>query len=771
MYRLNSEHDVQHRRPSRTTKRHTLGAVIAAGMSCVAIMPCDAENVRLVTPSTARLMPPTSVTAPPTARVEAVAPAPPPVRSTLTLESAPVARIASAPTDRTADSNAAPPSSIAKDGEMSLEAPSNSTLELRVARRPWLLEKLINPGGSDSQSMDPPKPPTELPDPPSLGRMPTKPRLDNQSIDLGDDDGWNRRGQMPAPRLNAVIEEPSLKLVQPREAAPITQPRQVPRLQPEPTAQPSVKPNRLGAPDQSESARIPETHRPTTQPRTPQTRTPLNVASDGPIPLTDPPAMRTRNSRPAPTTKSRSISSDAQGDNEGPSPAFVGDVDPLSDDGGVTVRKLKIARDGTPVDDSGRIPPESTSLAAPAKRSVSDLPEYVKAAKPLREVEVEARSVAPESKSEPVDEIDSMDLNSASRSKAVAPREARQPIDYAGFPQSEVPVSNTVGRLQGVMRSCLAYYHNKAEIANERSNWGMMHAIMVYGIDTQVKVDNRSYSTIAWIAGNNACRGQRLLTTKNDRIVAKSGVGLQGHQGQMLAVFSLCDVPTDYPLYADGKKFALSDVIREEQLACKSGEELTFTLIGLSHYMDTDATWKAEDGSPWDFERLIREELAQPIVGAACGGTHRLMGFAHALRKRRAEGKPIDGQWKRAETFTEDFIDYAYRLQNRDGSMSTDWFEGRENDDDMDRKVQTTGHIVEWLLTVTPDSQLQNPRLVAAIRYLLTSMHSERDHDWSIGPKGHALRSLAMYYDRVYRPDTPPWRTPMTARSAGNSRR
>ena len=134
------------------------------------------------------------------------------------------------------------------------------------------------------------------------------------------------------------------------------------------------------------------------------------------------------------------------------------------------------------------------------------------------------------------------------------------------------------------------------------------------------------------------------------------------------------------------------------------------------------------------------------------------------------EGKPIEGQWKRAEKFTEDFVQYAYRLQNRDGSFSTDWFAGREDDGKIDRKIQTTGHMVEWLLTVTPNEQLQNRRLLSAVRFLLTSMDDERDREWSIGPKGHALRSLAMFYDRVYQ-SPPPWQNTGVANRKQTRRR
>ena len=364
--------------------------------------------------------------------------------------------------------------------------------------------------------------------------------------------------------------------------------------------------------------------------------------------------------------------------------------------------------------------------------------------------------------------VGDMDRSGDSKSEVDAPQQRQ--LDYAGYPKVPLTVERSVQRLKPAIRTCLRYYYDRPEHAHERSNWGMMHSIMVYGVDTPILVGPKTYSAVAWIAGNNACRGKRLLKRGPEGIEADQGVGLQGHQAQLLAVLSLVGVPAEYPLYAAQRKYSVADLIRAEALACKSGAELTFTLIGLSHYLSTDDAWIAEDGERWDFERLIREELSQPVVGAACGGTHRLMGLAHALRCRRAEGLPITGQWSRAEKFLDDFVEYTYQLQNRDGSMSTNWFEGRQDNGDLDRKVQTTGHVVEWLLTMASDSQLQDPRLVRSIEFLLHAMYSERDHDWSIGPKGHALRSLAMYYERVY-DEGAPWRETSVARhSRGTSR-
>lgn len=311
-------------------------------------------------------------------------------------------------------------------------------------------------------------------------------------------------------------------------------------------------------------------------------------------------------------------------------------------------------------------------------------------------------------------------------------------------------ISPMVARLKSPVLRTLQNFHARTEHADSRSNWGMMHQIMVYGADTRIIARGRNYSAIAWMAGNNVCRGSRLMTSANGKIQVREGTGLQGHQAQFLAVMSLVGVPSTYPLYVGSQRYNIKDLVEVEAAACEDGKELTFTLIGLAHYLDTDTTWAGVGNEAWDFERLIAAELSQPIVGAACGGTHRLMAFAHALRKRRLEGQPISGQWKRAEDFLDDFVTYTYSLQNRDGSMSTDWFESPQDNGDLKRKVQTTGHMVEFLLTHLPDEDLGDARMTRAITFLVNAMGRIEIDDSAVGYRGHALRSLAMYHRRMY---------------------
>ena len=227
----------------------------------------------------------------------------------------------------------------------------------------------------------------------------------------------------------------------------------------------------------------------------------------------------------------------------------------------VSVRDLSIRPDGTPTDEP--IAEQNEPNLEPQTDEVSEA-------------------------DQPGDDIDSGYVGDIDESTAEVeqPVQApRQPLDYAGYPQQQIRLTRNVLRMRGMMQQCLRYYYQRPEIANRRSNWGMMHSIMVYGIDTKVIVGRKKYSAIAWIAGNNACRGQKLLSEQDGELIAKSGVGLQGHPGQLLAVFSLAGVPDNYTLYAGETKYNVQDLIEAEKLACKRGEELTFTLIGLAHYL------------------------------------------------------------------------------------------------------------------------------------------------------------------------------------------
>jgi hypothetical protein len=168
--------------------------------------------------------------------------------------------------------------------------------------------------------------------------------------------------------------------------------------------------------------------------------------------------------------------------------------------------------------------------------------------------------------------------------------------------------------------------------------------------------------------------------------------------------------------------------------------------------LDLNETWVNDQGVEWDFPRLIREEIAQPMRGAACGGTHRLSSLSLTVRARLRRGEPLDGEYARAAEFVKKYQQYAFRLQNRDGSLSTAWFNGRGDEDDTDRRIKTTGHILEWLCYSLSDEELRDQRTIRAVAYLANLMYSNYNHEWEVGPISHATHALMLYDERVFMP-------------------
>lgn len=316
---------------------------------------------------------------------------------------------------------------------------------------------------------------------------------------------------------------------------------------------------------------------------------------------------------------------------------------------------------------------------------------------------------------------------------------------------AEPDLSPELIELRKKLRRCLAYYYQQRESADGRSPWGVMHSAIAFGVDTEIVANGQNVNALGWLCWNLPCRGQRLFYTSGGDIRTRNGGGVQGHEGQFLAMLAQSRVRKDFQIKVNGYEFTVQDLIEYEQLTCAPGTELTFKLIGLSHYLDSDATWQDEKGRDWSIERMIKEELAMPVTtDAACGGTHRMMGFSYAVRTREKRDEPMTGQWKRAKRYVDDYHEHTFKLQNSDGSFSTEWFRERADERDIDRRLQTTGHILEWLAYSLPDDQLKDARTVKAVDYLTGLLQDYRSNNWSIGPKGHALHALVLYDQRVF---------------------
>jgi len=156
------------------------------------------------------------------------------------------------------------------------------------------------------------------------------------------------------------------------------------------------------------------------------------------------------------------------------------------------------------------------------------------------------------------------------------------------------------------IRECLAYYYFKPENVALRSPWGAMHAMIAYGVDSELIAGNKKVNAIGYLCYNGVCNGQQLFYVSNGKLQTRIGPGVQGHPGQFLAMLAQSRVKTDFPMLIDGQQFTVADLIQHEKETYRPKTELTFKLIAFTHYLKSDERWKSNDGETWDIPRVIK---------------------------------------------------------------------------------------------------------------------------------------------------------------------
>jgi hypothetical protein len=304
-------------------------------------------------------------------------------------------------------------------------------------------------------------------------------------------------------------------------------------------------------------------------------------------------------------------------------------------------------------------------------------------------------------------------------------------------------------RRERVAQTLQVYFTRQVDVEILRP-WSIMHGLIAYGRNSQVVVRGDHVNAADYLCQNGIGNEMRIMYLENGRLKTRIGVGVQGHSGQLLAILAQSNIPLDHKLSVEGKDFTVKDLVEYEKRDCQSGTELTFKLIGLSHYCEPGDVWRNEAGEKWNFPRLIREELAEPVSEGACGGTHRLMALSFAVFQVEKRNLPLAGEWLNAARKLDGYVDRAYSLQNPDGSFSTEFFEKPGAENDRIRRCYSTGHIVEWLAFTLPPEKMSDPRLTKAVDYLAELMLSAPNYDLDVGPRGHALHALAMYELKAY---------------------
>lgn len=352
-------------------------------------------------------------------------------------------------------------------------------------------------------------------------------------------------------------------------------------------------------------------------------------------------------------------------------------------------------------------------------------------------------------------------------------REIDESEDTAATPALK-PLTNSQKRMRSKIRRVLAWYYNRPLNTRDRSPWEIMHGIISYEVHSKVLrggPNGEPVTAVGWLCFNQPCKKRTLMYVNDEgELRVRVGPALQGHRGQLLAMLAWSNVSRDYPMRVEGHDLTVNDLIEMEKRTCYPRSELTFKLIGLMHYLPSDAKWTNEQGMEWNLPKLVYDESRQSLRDAACGGTHRLTGLTLAYKTREKRGEPVDGAYIRAKQYVTKYKNYAYRLQNSDGSFSTEWFRGPGNEESLDRKLQTTGHILEWLLYAAEERDLRSSRIHRATNYLANTMYNNRTRDWDAGPLGHAIHALLLYDRLMFVPHDSEGVLPMATVSPSENR-
>lgn len=302
---------------------------------------------------------------------------------------------------------------------------------------------------------------------------------------------------------------------------------------------------------------------------------------------------------------------------------------------------------------------------------------------------------------------------------------------------------------------------NDRDLLTTHAFWTIFHGVLGMGPDTQLldPQTGKRVAAIDQIASGKGIRGLEFVETRDGVDVvtqAGSGVG-QGHQDQFIAEMAQWGMPKERPFHVNGKDYTFEDFVRHSRNRASTtrDQELSWAIVIVSQYYGTDAQWTNQWGEKTSLEDLARYEVHQPIQNAACGGTHRLFGLTWAYHLHLKNGGKIDGVWKEVAGKIEEYKHKARKFQNPDGSFSSDYVSSPGFTRDADRRIGTTGHVLEWLsLAMSPD-ELKQPWVENAA-LALTAMILDK-HDTAIdgGSLYHAVHGLYLYRQRVFGAEGP----------------
>jgi hypothetical protein len=330
-----------------------------------------------------------------------------------------------------------------------------------------------------------------------------------------------------------------------------------------------------------------------------------------------------------------------------------------------------------------------------------------------------------------------------------APQANRRETESLRDPAETVEIvsASELLELRTRLRSCLRdRFVPRLDVQHE-SPRSILHSAVAYGVDAEVRAQGRDVNALGWLCWNRACDSQQILAVKDGQITPRTGTGLQEFPGQFLAVLALARVPAQYVMKANEQDFTVEDLVAYEQSQCGLDDALALRLIGLSHYLDSDATWENDRGDSWSLSKLVDQLLSRPVVRLSRDASLRMLALSNAVRHRERQQRPLKGPWAKAKEHLE--TRQAIALDRLVYDVSSP------------RRAEATGasdqatpedviNTLEWLAHSLSGAQLRDVRVVRSVDYLIRILGKSSTTELDAETRAHGLHTLSVYGERVF---------------------
>ena len=288
----------------------------------------------------------------------------------------------------------------------------------------------------------------------------------------------------------------------------------------------------------------------------------------------------------------------------------------------------------------------------------------------------------------------------------------------------------------------------------DHTPWQMMHGLLGLRQDILISHNGQTINGLEWI--------QTGPMFKNEPWFQKTSHGghahpfnhpywFEGHINQSLAILAMCNLPLDTQFGTPQGPITMRDMLKNAQMTANAKEEVTWTLWALATYLPSDAEWINDKGERWSIERLVLLETGKQVGGptSPCGGTHGLFALARARNVYLKTGKPLRGVWAQADQKIQKYIRTIQSQLNKDGSLSSNFFRGRDYKQDFDKRMASNGHLLEFLMVALPQERLKEQWVRNAIEATANDLKNNRKAYVSCSPLYHATDALTIYLERV----------------------